>query len=537
MGNEMNPTSSNPSIRHSVRELEKMHASGTTKPRDMLLLAWQAMKSLPPTDPQSFFVVGGYHGEPFVAENPQYKSSKVTYYGGYCNHANVLFPLWHRIYVRELEFALQASLKKVKGIDYPVMMAYWDQTSAESLQEGVPNLLTQEKVTVINKEGKSETMDNPLLSFTFPVKVTDNEEPEKALDNFYTKPAKYTTVRYPLSGLVGTPQAKKVSKAHNKGYTDKEENVRLLNTNVTAYLLGKHGYQSIYKKYASCLNTSTYTLFSNTTSQSNYNNNNTDHIEALEDPHNLIHLSVGGFDNTMFKISKKQKSESGILPGANGDMGENNTAGLDPMFFFHHCNVDRVFWLWQKKKGHKIEIDSSDPGAVINPGQGFAAGQTPTEKLTLTTPLKPFKKPNSKQYYTGNDLISTEQQLDYTYSSGSLSDLPKKQKGLFHNLFRRNRHDGKKLHVEGLHKKSFTGSFIIRAYAVYDNEKHFVGAYASLNRWNPETCSNCQSHMKLDIAYPLNMVPKKYRGKAEYSLEFETRSVLPENLQYKLLVY
>jgi hypothetical protein len=47
----------------------------------------------------------------------------------------------------------------------------------------------------------------------------------------------------------------------------------------------------------------------------------------------------------------------GILPFP-ADRGENDTAGLDPIFFFHHCFVDRVFWLWQKKHGLPTSLRS-----------------------------------------------------------------------------------------------------------------------------------------------------------------------------------
>jgi len=30
-------------------------------------------------------------------------------------------------------------------------------------------------------------------------------------------------------------------------------------------------------------------------------------------------------------------------------MGENDTAAFDPVFFFHHCEIDRLFWMWQKR--------------------------------------------------------------------------------------------------------------------------------------------------------------------------------------------
>ncbi|MGB8768634.1 MAG: hypothetical protein WCC92_03400 [Candidatus Korobacteraceae bacterium] len=52
--------------------------------------AWKGIKELPPEDPHSFFVLGGYHGEPFRGGG----WGNSQYWGGYCNHGNVLFPTW-----------------------------------------------------------------------------------------------------------------------------------------------------------------------------------------------------------------------------------------------------------------------------------------------------------------------------------------------------------------------------------------------------------------------------------------------------------
>jgi tyrosinase len=56
-----------------------------------------------------------------------------------------------------------------------------------------------------------------------------------------------------------------------------------------------------------------------------------------------MHLAVGGF--TMNDESSFDPCP--FVSGADGDMGENNTAGFDPIFFFHHCWIDRLFWKWQ----------------------------------------------------------------------------------------------------------------------------------------------------------------------------------------------
>jgi tyrosinase len=52
-------------------------------------------------------------------------------------------------------------------------------------------------------------------------------------------------------------------------------------------------------------------------------------IVALEAPHNSIHLAVGGYDVTTVA---GQDGDASPIVGANGDMGENDTAALDPIF-------------------------------------------------------------------------------------------------------------------------------------------------------------------------------------------------------------
>ncbi|MGW4774375.1 tyrosinase family protein [Nocardia sp. NPDC004278] len=39
------------------------------------------------------------------------------------------------------------------------------------------------------------------------------------------------------------------------------------------------------------------------------------------------------------------------MADANGDMGENDTAVFDPIFCFHYCVIDYVFWVSHKRRG------------------------------------------------------------------------------------------------------------------------------------------------------------------------------------------
>ena len=116
-------------IRRALEDIQADYLAGNTKELDSLMRAWKGIKALPPDDPNSFFMIGGYHGEPFRGAG--WGSS--AYWGGYCNHGNVLFPTWHRVYLLRLEDALR-SIPDCADVTLP----FWDETSDESLKKGMP---------------------------------------------------------------------------------------------------------------------------------------------------------------------------------------------------------------------------------------------------------------------------------------------------------------------------------------------------------------------------------------------------------------
>jgi tyrosinase len=519
-------------VRQSVRDLQKEYDKGNKTPLEDLVRAWKGIQDLPPTDKRSFFVIGGYHGEPFQTR-PQVDAltpvDTYVYWGGYCNHGNVLFPTWHRIFVLKLEQALQTIVPDVA-------MPYWDETDEETLKEGIPSILTQEQFEL---DGK--LIDNPLRSFTLPAAVVDdmNFPSEGDTEHIYEKPKGYQTVRYPLSGLVGTAEALAATVAHNAQFPDPSKNTELLNQNVKAWLRGARPTpdnpnpkeSGVYLLFRNCLDAPNYTAFSNTTSAQQWN---LDHsggmVVSLEQPHNDIHLSVGGFDVV-------GQGESGQIAGANGDMGENNTAALDPIFFFHHCNVDRMFWLWQKKhcdNDGSFAIIANYAGTNSSDSQGPTPGIPPGTPLDLDTPLNPFVKDKFGTLYTSKDCFDVEK-LGYTYAAGSLQNVEPLQK--VKSSFSR-----KKLTVRGIDRALFQGSFVLRAYATITNEKgkpmeYYLGHHSVLSRRNVVRCANCLTHLEVVAHFPLSSIPAKDVDKAEFRVEIQHRGKsLPVKLKYTVEV-
>ena len=131
----------------------------------------------------------------------------------------------------------------------------------------------------------------------------------------------------------------------------------------TESTLTGHASRNEAAKYRACLDAPNFTVFSNTSSAAQWNDDpgsGAVPVVPLESPHNAIHLALGGYDVPGKKVIPGTNDYSPI-EGANGDMGENDTAALDPIFYFHHCFVDRMFWLWQKRHGRTDPAWRSSP--------------------------------------------------------------------------------------------------------------------------------------------------------------------------------
>ena len=88
-------------IRRSLAVLEqewKTAKNPSETELGVLIKSFQGIQALPPDNENSFFTIGGYHGEPFRGKG----TTQDEWWGGYCNHGNVLFPTWHRAYLLRL---------------------------------------------------------------------------------------------------------------------------------------------------------------------------------------------------------------------------------------------------------------------------------------------------------------------------------------------------------------------------------------------------------------------------------------------------
>lgn len=473
--------------RKSIQQLWKDYQNGNKKPLSDLVKAWKAIQELDPEDPNSFFMIAGYHGSPFRGAG----WGNAQWWGGYCNHGNVLFPTWHRAYLLRLENALRS----VEGCG-DVVLPYWNELDPESLKYGLPAVFTNKMFTL--EDGTA--IRNPLCSYKYQSPIWDNlsypainssgsDTITTANPNYYRKPGDFTQ-RFPWSTLnyeSDKKMAKEIEEYNAKLIEEEKRDpdalVSALNNNVACWLYNENAHllkdpehqatADTSSKYLRCLAAPNYTVFSNTTSAMEWNERKINvkswgpldkekltspkAIVSLESPHNDMHLAIGGFqypglgnsnqktqassfgkvsassgshanqvmltlgpddftpkvksatltleladadldgkkvdassnnDEIEVKIAGKitvdRQGKTALLTEdpndkykwANGDMGENETAAFDPLFYFHHCFIDKTFWDWQK--GHdsttKLEIIEGYPGTNSVDSQGPTPG-------------------------------------------------------------------------------------------------------------------------------------------------------------------
>ncbi|KAH0609895.1 uncharacterized protein H6S33_012441 [Morchella sextelata] len=327
--------------------------------KDMLniyLLGLQRMQSLPKTDKLSWFQIGGIHGRPYAAWDSVSGISGNN--SGYCTHSSILFPTWHRPYVALYEQALFANCKaavqafpegpaktKYMRLVPSFRIPYWDFAANQKLPDIV---LRQEKVTVETPTG-TKTINNPLYSYNFGT-IDRREFPER---QYYTWPA---TLRQPLiRGRAPAATDKSNPDQVQRGLDSNFKNIR----DRMYALLTQNGYKD-------------YKAFSN---DGWVRNGRADDYDSLESIHNIIHGITGG----------------------DGHMGHPGYAAFDPIFWLHHCNVDRIFALWQVLNPNSYVTDQTAQFSTFW-SNGSQQSNNPTVE-GVNTGLLPFHK-NDREYYT-----------------------------------------------------------------------------------------------------------------------------------------
>jgi tyrosinase len=210
-----------------------------------------------------------------------------AYQTGYCTHASIIFPTWHRPYLSLYEQLLwnntQTIAKRYPTTNRATYQAaadsfripYWDWASGSS----IPSSLTSSRITINTPTG-SQRITNPLY-------------------------------RYVFRPTIGAPDFPSGEGFQNAPYTTRDSRAA---SNINANAASIHD-----RTYLLLSRQTEYAPFSNRA----YVDSRGNQYDSAESIHDNIHGMIGGW------------------------MGLVGYSSFDPIFFLHHTNVDRLFAIWQ----------------------------------------------------------------------------------------------------------------------------------------------------------------------------------------------
>ncbi|KAK6361388.1 hypothetical protein TWF730_005121 [Orbilia blumenaviensis] len=140
---------------------------------NLFLCGLEAMQAMDQNDQESYFLIAGIHGAPYRAWNGVQGSNPNS---GYCPHASILFPSWHRPYLATIEQILGRIMRNLAN-QYPAgpvrtryqqaanrfRLPYWDWASNAQ----VPAIIGSQATVSVQKPQGFVTIANPMISYVF----------------------------------------------------------------------------------------------------------------------------------------------------------------------------------------------------------------------------------------------------------------------------------------------------------------------------------------------------------------------------------
>ncbi|KAH4131075.1 tyrosinase [Parastagonospora nodorum] len=287
--------------RMEIRELEK-----DTELWNMYMMALSRFQAMDQREKISYFKIAGIHGFP-LGQWDNVAGRKTSHVMGYCPHVSNLFGTWHRPYLALFEQILHDRAVDIAN-EYPagearqnarkiadkVRLTYWDWAVDPPTSEGImPKCLRSPTATVTFPNGTKGEIANPLYRYDF--------HPLKAEDFSALKGFEFTewehTIRYPLD-------------PHSANATSRNDEI-----NVRLSKQQPNLRDMVYKLLT------TYQPFNEVSNKAN--GGTIGNFETLHDGvHNVFGL---------------------------GHMGIIEVSAFDPIFWMHHCSMDRLVALYQTR--------------------------------------------------------------------------------------------------------------------------------------------------------------------------------------------
>ncbi|KAH8432716.1 tyrosinase [Aspergillus melleus] len=387
-------------------------------------------------DEVSYFRLAGIHGAPFC----EWGGESPVKGDGFCVHGDYTFPTWHRVYVALYEQELHKAMKEFITSDKVPekfkkqwereadewRLPYWDfarnvshanVATAPDLGDTysdkfrLPILCMMPSVRIVAFDGDApylERIDNPLYKYESSKPM--GELPEKyriEKEKQHADPKKETPeFFYPWDKCTATTKYGILDSFHEDIWADGGQNWLRAN-----FALNEHCNKELLPKCTPVptLQDKVFRLFQTELKSwgafatTKYpKEENAKEANSVESVHNNVHNFVGG--------------SSFIRPDGNnihlwgaGHMSSTTVAAFDPIFWLHHCNIDRLTAIWQALNGSGGQNENGDHKKWFDDEYSAKARYND---------LTPFRKPDG-QFYKSDDV---EKWRDLNYDYGILQD-------------------------------------------------------------------------------------------------------------------
>ncbi|OJD29174.1 tyrosinase central domain containing protein [Diplodia corticola] len=366
----------------------------------LFINAMAKFQSLPPNDQLSYYRIAGIHSSPrnvpwnmgngpIPYNDPNLDERIERGEGGaYCMHNKVLFPTWHRAYMmlfeRTISDLMMEEAKSRRHKQWILAatrwrLPYWDWAAEPCL----PELVLMEQISIVDawdpvtRHAHMRVIPNPMYRFQMPGgrPMGDPSYGDYRIDNAGEGPwdACIGTSRHAISlydeqrlWVQGHTDVTKTNAALQRPSWPSELAARDLTLKDAVFRLLTANYCTKYDHFASTKHA-----------------DSPDHAQcylSLEGIHNSVHNCIGG---------------NNFLSGL-GHMAYVSVAAFDPVFWLHHCNVDRLLYLWQCSNPDKwITQIGGDDGAE--------------------TDLVPFHRSGRRNDFFNSDGLRRPDSLHYTF--------------------------------------------------------------------------------------------------------------------------
>jgi tyrosinase len=368
---------------------------------------------------------------------------------------------------------------------------YWDWASNSTRILGLPDIFTSTDVSLLYpwKSFARASIPNPLKAFVAP---RDVGRPFASSDVY--NPSARPNYAVPPQGNPFLPAGFPTVRHVTPNYLSNNDkaNVAVMRNAGTVLVEGVHA----------MLQHDSWLPFSNHfwSEATHGDGSQFGHYASLELVHDFVH---------------------GVLGGSGGHMSYPELAAFDPIFFFHHSNVDRLTALWQY-----CYPDAWIPRAAIQLNHDGTYVLPPNSESLATTELTPFRlgagAGSSRKFVNSDDVRFVDADCGYSYP-----ELVRARKErwsparMLEHLRKSYKPPQDYVHrwilvLDRVEKRAFNGTFQIRVFlgnpaANADtpvNSPNYAGAMTVFARATGVRCANCdqRKYMRASLDLTKTMV-------------------------------